>query len=97
MYVQPATLPTARRGEVHFVADRQTHGAPQGFLPLRQQLQRKLAELEIAAAPEQIVTTVGVTQALDLVARAFTRPGDTIFVDDPAWFLMFGSFAALGA
>ncbi|MDQ2989355.1 MAG: PLP-dependent aminotransferase family protein, partial [Pseudomonadota bacterium] len=73
------------------------YGAPQGFLPLRQQLQRKLAELEIAASPEQIVTTVGVTQALDLVAREFTRPGDTIFVDDPAWFLMFGSFAALGA
>ncbi|MDB5918635.1 MAG: bacterial regulatory s, gntR family protein [Massilia sp.] len=73
------------------------YGAPQGFLPLRQQLQLKLAELEIAAKPDQIVTTVGVTQALDLVAREFTRPGDTIFVDDPAWFLMFGSFAALGA
>ena len=73
------------------------YGAPQGFLPLRQQLQLKLAELEIAAPPEQIVTTVGVTQALDLVAREFTRAGDTIFVDDPAWFLMFGSFAALGA
>ena len=72
------------------------YGAPQGFLPLRQQLQRKLAELEIAAAPEQFVTTVGVTQALDLVAREFTQPGDTIFVDDPAWYLMFGSFAALG-
>jgi DNA-binding transcriptional MocR family regulator len=73
------------------------YGVPQGFLPLRQQLQHKLAELEIAAPPEQIVTTAGVTQALDLVAREFTRPGDTIFVDDPAWFLMFGSFAALGA
>jgi DNA-binding transcriptional MocR family regulator len=73
------------------------YGAPQGFLPLRQQLQLKLAELEIEAQPAQIVTTVGVTQALDLVAREFTRPGDTIFVDDPAWFLMFGSFAALGA
>ncbi|MFA9218317.1 MAG: PLP-dependent aminotransferase family protein [Sphingomonadaceae bacterium] len=74
-----------------------SYGTPQGFLPLRQQLQQKLAELEIGAAPEQIVTTVGVTQALDLVAREFTQPGDTIFVDDPAWFLMFGSFAALGA
>ncbi|GJI99771.1 GntR family transcriptional regulator [Duganella rhizosphaerae] len=74
-----------------------SYGVPQGFLPLRQQLQLKFAEMEIAAAPEQIVTTAGVTQALDLVAREFTRPGDTIFVDDPAWFLMFGSFAALGA
>jgi DNA-binding transcriptional MocR family regulator len=72
------------------------YGAPQGFLPLRQQLQLKLAEFEIEAAPEQIVTTLGVTQALDLVAREFCRPGDTILVDDPAWFLMFGSFSAMG-
>ncbi|MGV8893487.1 MAG: PLP-dependent aminotransferase family protein [Burkholderiaceae bacterium] len=73
------------------------YGTPQGFLPLRQQLQLKLAALEIAATPEQIITTAGVTQALDLIARHFTQPGDTIFVDDPAWFLMFGSFAMLGA
>ncbi len=72
------------------------YGAPQGFLPLRQQLQLKLAELEIDCPPGQVVTTVGVTQALDLVAREFARPGDTIFVDDPAWFLMFGAFAAMG-
>ena len=73
------------------------YGMPQGFLPLRQQLQLKLAELEIGATPDQIVTTSGVTQGLDLVARHFLQPGDTIFVDDPAWFLMFGSFSLLGA
>lgn len=73
------------------------YGTPQGFLPLRQQLQLKLAEMEIAAAPEQFVTTCGVTQALDIVARHFTQPGDTIFVDDPAWYLMFASFSMLGA
>lgn len=74
-----------------------TYGTPQGFLPLRHQLQLKLAELEISAAPEQILMTAGVTQGLDIVARHFLRPGDVVFVDDPAWFLMFGSFAALGA
>lgn len=72
------------------------YATPQGYAPLREQLQRKLAELEIAAAPDQFVTTLGVTQGLDLVAREFCRPGDTVFVDDPAWFLMFGSFAAMG-
>ena len=72
------------------------YGTPQGFYPLRQQLQLRLAELEIASTPEQIVTTSGVTQALDLVAREFAHAGDTILVDDPAWFLMFGSFAVLG-
>lgn len=73
------------------------YGNPQGFVPLRQQLQLKLAELDIAATPDQIVTTSGITQGLDLIARHFTVPGDTIFVDDPAWYLMFGSFATLGA
>jgi DNA-binding transcriptional MocR family regulator len=72
------------------------YGNPFGYGPLRQQLERKLAGLDIAAAPGQIVTTLGATQALDLVAREFCRPGDTVFVDDPAWFLMFGSFAAMG-
>jgi hypothetical protein len=54
------------------------YGAPQGYLPLRKQLQHKLAELEIEAALEQIVTTAGVTMALDLVARELCRPGDTV-------------------
>jgi DNA-binding transcriptional MocR family regulator len=73
------------------------YGQAQGYLPLRQQLQLKLAEHEIAARPEQILTTCGVTQGLDLVAQHFVKPGDTILVDDPGWFLMFGRFALLGA
>lgn len=73
------------------------YGEPQGYAPLRNQLQVKLAEIEIAATPEQMVLTAGVTQALDLIARQFLRPGDAVLVDDPGWFLMFGMFAALGA
>ncbi len=73
------------------------YGHPQGYLPLRQQLQLKLAEFEIAVSAEQILTTAGVTQALDLVAQLLLRPGDTVLVDEPAWFLMFGRFALLGA
>ena len=73
------------------------YGTPQGFLPLREELQRKLAGLDIGADPSQIVMTTGATQAFDLIARQFVSPGDTVLVDDPAWFLMFGLFAAHGA
>ncbi|MBE3027951.1 PLP-dependent aminotransferase family protein [Janthinobacterium sp. BJB1] len=90
--VARALRDVSRQPSAHMLS----YGAPQGFLPLRQQLQLKLASLEIACPPEQIVTTVGVMQALDLVAREFTRPGDTILVDDPAYWLMFGAFAAMG-
>ena len=73
------------------------YGTPQGFLPLREELQRKLAGLDIGADPSQIVMTTGATQAFDLISRQFVSPGDTVLVDDPAWFLMFGLFAAHGA
>jgi DNA-binding transcriptional MocR family regulator len=72
-------------------------GTPQGFLPLRQQLQTRLEEREIGAAPEQIVLVSGVTQAIDLLARLYVRPGDAVLVGDPAWFQMFGRFASQGA
>ncbi len=72
-------------------------GTPQGFLPLRQQLQTRLEELEIGASTQQIVMVSGVTQAIDLIARIFVKPGDTVIVGDPAWFQMFGRFVAQGA
>ncbi|QGZ54160.1 aminotransferase-like domain-containing protein [Paraburkholderia acidiphila] len=72
-------------------------GSPQGFLPLRQQLQTRMAELEIGATPDQIVLVSGITQAIDLLARIYVQPGDTVIVGDPAWFQMFGRFASQGA
>ncbi|MGF6756926.1 PLP-dependent aminotransferase family protein [Paraburkholderia sp. GAS334] len=72
-------------------------GTPQGFLPLRQQLQTRLEELEIGASPDQIVMVSGITQAIDLIARIYVQPGDAVIVGDPAWFQMFGRFASQGA
>ena len=73
------------------------YGAPQGYLPLRQQISLKLSAVEVPAEPEQIVTTAGVTHAIDLAARHFLEPGDAVLVDDPGWFVMFARFAMLGA
>jgi DNA-binding transcriptional MocR family regulator len=73
------------------------YGTPQGFLPLRQQLQTRLEELEIGASATQIVMVSGVTQGLDLIARLYVKPGDTVIVGDPAWFQMFGLFVSQGA
>lgn len=72
-------------------------GTAQGFLPLRQQLQTRLAEIEIGAAPDQMVLVSGITQAIDLISRIYIKPGDAVIVGDPAWFQMFGRFASQGA
>ncbi len=73
------------------------YGLPAGYLPLRELLQHRLAEIGIAADPAQIVLTKGATHALDLVARYFIRPGDAVLVDDPGYFILFGALKSLGA
>jgi DNA-binding transcriptional MocR family regulator len=72
-------------------------GTPQGFLPLRQQLQTRLEELEIGASPESIVLVSGITQGIDLLSRLYLQAGDAVIVGDPAWFQMFGRIASQGA
>ena len=73
-----------------------TYGSPEGYLPLREQIRLMLAGHEFHAAPDQIVLTAGASQALDLVARRFLAPGDTVIVDDPGYYVMFGRLAAMG-
>jgi DNA-binding transcriptional MocR family regulator len=73
------------------------YGPIEGYLPLREALVTRLAHVGIEVAPDQVVTTAGATEAIDLVARRFLAPGDVVFVEDPAWFVMFARFAAFGA
>ncbi|MCB1887190.1 MAG: PLP-dependent aminotransferase family protein [Rhodocyclaceae bacterium] len=73
-----------------------SYGTPQGFAPLREQLQVRLAEAGIRALPSQILLTYGATQALDLVARYFLKAGDAVLVDDPGYWNVFASFRLQG-
>ncbi|MFT4435399.1 PLP-dependent aminotransferase family protein [Caballeronia sp. 15715] len=73
------------------------YGSRFGYLPLRQHLQQKLAAYEIEAAPTQIVLTHGANQAMDMVLRYFVRPGDTVLVDDPGYYPLFGKLKLSGA
>jgi DNA-binding transcriptional MocR family regulator len=72
------------------------YGTPRGYAPLRDLLQVHLAELEIDARPDNIVLTAGASGALDLVARYFLQPGDTVLVDDPGYYVLFGRLALMG-
>jgi len=72
------------------------YGSPQGYAPLREQLQLRLAEAGIRAQPSQIVLTYGATQALDLVARYFLKAGDAVLVDDPGYWNVFANFRLQG-
>jgi DNA-binding transcriptional MocR family regulator len=72
------------------------YGSRYGYLPLRHSLQQKLAGYEIDAPASQIVLTHGANQAMDIVLRYFTRPGDVVLVDDPGYYTLFGKLKLSG-
>lgn len=72
------------------------YGEPLGDSGLRRALSKKLATLSVPAAPENIITTVGATHALDIVSRTLLRPGDHVMVEDPGWAVEFARLTALG-
>jgi len=50
----------------------------------------------VQAAPAQIITTIGATQALDVVSRTLLRAGDYVMVEEPGWAIEFARLDALG-
>ena len=73
-----------------------SYGDPAGDPGLRQALVRRLADIGVPATAEQIVTTVGATHALDLVARTLLQPGDAVLVDEPGWAIEFARLTRMG-
>ncbi|MFN3439151.1 MAG: PLP-dependent aminotransferase family protein [Acidovorax sp.] len=72
------------------------YGEPLGDTGLRRVLSKKLATLNVHAAPENIITTVGATHALDIVSRTLLRPGDPVMVEEPGWAVEFARLSAMG-
>lgn len=72
------------------------YGDPAGDLALRQSLSQKLMGINVPASPEQIITTVGATHALDIVSRTLLRAGDPVMVEEPGWAIEFARLESLG-
>lgn len=72
------------------------YGEPLGDSGLRRALAAKLGALNVPAAADQIITTVGATHALDIVSRTMLRPGDQVMVEEPGWAVEFARLTALG-
>jgi DNA-binding transcriptional MocR family regulator len=72
------------------------YGEPAGDGRFRRAMTHKLAECGLKVDADQIITTVGATQALDLVTRTLLQPGDAVLVDEPAWPVEFARLAQLG-
>lgn len=60
-------------------------GASDGYAPLKTALLELLREDGIPAKDESLLITDGCQQALDLIAKAFVRSGDTVILENPTY------------
>ncbi len=81
-----ATILKAVRHAMQIPANRlRGYGHPLGFPTLRQYLAATLTDKLYAVDADQILLTHGATHAFDLILRTLTKPGDTVFVEDPSY------------
>ncbi len=73
------------------------YGTEQGDGYFRTALAAFLADGDASAAdPDTLFITAGISSALDLLSTVFTRTGDTVFVEEPSYFLALSIFADHG-
>jgi DNA-binding transcriptional MocR family regulator len=69
--------------------------APEGHLPLRQEIARRAMRWGQALSPEEVAITCGCTEALTLALKAVAKRGDTIAIESPTYFGLLHAIEAL--
>ena len=73
------------------------YGATEGWNPLREALSGHMAKKGITARPDEIITTTGSQQALDLIGKTLIDPGDKVIVEGPTFLATIQCFRLYGA
>lgn len=66
-----------------------------GYRPLRVQIAKRAMEAGCAVGPDDIITTCGAQEALNLALRAVTKPGDAVCVESPTFYGILQTIEAL--
>jgi DNA-binding transcriptional MocR family regulator len=66
------------------------YGTTLGYPPLREAIQSRLARRRILCTADQVLLTTGISHGLELVIQGLCHPGDLVFVENPAYYNLFG-------
>lgn len=66
------------------------YSTPLGSAALRKLVQGRLRLMDIFADSDRILLTTGASHALDLLIRYLVKPGDTVLVESPGYYNLFG-------
>jgi len=73
------------------------YGSTEGWEPLREALSEHMVKRGIEASAQDIITTTGSQQALDLIAKSMINPGDKVIVEAPTFLATIQCFRLYGA
>ena len=85
-----------QRGLARAQAGMASRCPPQGLPELRERIAMLLRSQGVAVDAGRVLTTYGGTHAIDLICRAFLRPGDAVAVETPGYFLLFDRLRQAG-
>ncbi len=69
---------------------------PPGYKPLRIQIAQKSLKAGATINPDEIITTMGCIEAVDLCLRAVCKAGDTVAIESPTYFGILQSMESMG-
>ncbi|ASK34589.1 aminotransferase-like domain-containing protein [Alloalcanivorax mobilis] len=69
---------------------------PPGAPELRSGIARRLAALQCATAPDQVVITNSCQESVAIALRLLTRPGDTVAIESPTYYGLLQVIESLG-
>ena len=101
-YPDQSGFPTARLNRYVAAVSRQRqdwsvlNDLPPGDPGLIHQIARRYADAGCYVDPEEIVITVGATEALNLCLQVVAKPGDTIAVESPTYYAHLQAIEKLG-
>ncbi len=95
-------LPTKRLGDLTARAVRRDPAAamryslPPGSEPLRQEIAKRVFRGGVAVSPEQVLVTAGCQEAVFLALMTVCKPGDSVVIESPGFFLFYQLLERLG-
>ncbi len=69
---------------------------PPGYKPLRIQIALKSLKAGATINPDEIITTTGCIEAIDLCLKAVCKSGDTVAIESPTYFGILQSMESMG-
>jgi 2-aminoadipate transaminase len=73
------------------------YSTTEGWRPLREWISRRMNQRGIAAEVDRVLMTSGSQQGIDLAAKVFLEPGDTIIVENPCYLAALQTFSSYEA